>query len=172
MSEREGLPILPHLAGEFYTWLWWRSEAQENRFDLGGDVGPVELWVDERLAFRTAGDTKVVAVLTGDNPSTALEARAALVGGKVVHELRFGMRRDDREFLFTLKGAAMDLQGVKLPQVLADGAEEALFDRMFHYDELCHVLAAFYTEFARIRTTEGWKDDVLPGLQAWMEGRA
>ena len=80
MSEQDGLPVLPHLAGEFYTWLWWSSEVQGAVFSLPDPVGQIELWVDERLAFRNADDTKVTAVMTGEAPSTSLEARAALAG--------------------------------------------------------------------------------------------
>jgi hypothetical protein len=67
-------------------------------------VGAIHLWVDDRLAFRRPEDTKVTAVMTGENPAASLEARAALAGGKVLQEIRVGLRRDDREFFFTLKG--------------------------------------------------------------------
>ena len=60
MSEdADRLPVVPHITGEFYTWLWWASEQQRAVFDLPEPVGRVELWVDERLAFRNPEDTKV-----------------------------------------------------------------------------------------------------------------
>ena len=36
--------------------------------------------------------------MTGDNPAATLEARAALAGGKILQEIRVGIRRDDREY--------------------------------------------------------------------------
>jgi hypothetical protein len=170
MSGNDGTPLVPHVAAEFYAWLWWESEKREGAFELGGDVGRVVLWVDDRIAFRRPGESRVSAVLTGENPATSLEARAALAGGKVLQELRIGMRRDDREFLLTLRGPGMDLTGIRLPQVIADGKDEVLYDRMFLYDEVCFVLAALMREFAAARTHEDWRAQTLPALVAWVGG--
>ena len=166
----DGLPILPHLAGEFYAWLWWASEVQGAVFDLGDPVGQIELWVDARLAFRNADDTKVTAVMTGEAPSTSLEARAALAGGKVLNELRVGVRRDDREFTVTLKGPAMHTTGLKLPQVMSEGKDEVLYDRMFLYSELMLVITGLYRTFAEKRISGEWEQDVLPSLRRWIGG--
>src|SRR5690554_4355185 len=148
MAEQgEGLPILPHVAGEFYTWLWWASEANGAVFDLPDPVGRVDVWVDERLAFRNPDDTRVSAVMTGENPSATLEARAALAGGKVLQDLRIGVRRDDREYFVTLKGPAVHFQALKLPQVVTDGGEEVIFERMHLYEELNMVIGALFRSF-------------------------
>ena len=114
----DGLPVLPHIAGEFYVWLWWASEIQSAQFHLDDPVGIIDLWVDERLAFRIVGETKVTAVMTGEASSTSLEARAALAGGKILQEIRIFLRRDDREFSVTLKGPEMHSTAVKLPNSL------------------------------------------------------
>jgi hypothetical protein len=160
------------MAGEFYAWLWWASERRGSSFELGSPVGQVDVWVDERLAFRNADDTKVNAVMTGENPAASLEARAALAGGKVLQEIRLGIRREDREFFVTLKGPSMHLTALKLPQVVTEGGEEVVFERVHLYDELCFVLGALMQQFARQRTGSEWQDEVLPGLHAWILGRA
>jgi len=172
MSDGEGLPILPHTAGEFYAWLWWASERQGATFDLPEPVGRIDLWVDERLAFRTPDDTKLIAVMTGENPAATLEARAALANGKVLQEMRVGVRRDDREFLLTFKGPAAHLQAARLPQVVDEGGEEVLYDRIHLYEELCFIVAGLFREFARVRTSGDWADEVLPALQGWILGRS
>lgn len=169
-ADTEGLPILPHLAGEFYTWLWWTSEEQQGAFDLADPVGRVDLWVDQRLAFRNPNDNRITAVMTGENPSTTLEARAALAGGKVLQELRIGLRRDDREFFATLKGPAMHLAGLKLPQVVNEGGEEVLYDRMHLYEELCFILAGLVQQYADARNGPHWDDTVFPRLRGWIIG--
>lgn len=172
MSEAaEGLPVIPHITGEFYTWLWWSSETQRAVFDLPDPIGRVELWVDERLAFRSPEDTKVVAIMTGDNPAATLEARAALAGGKVLHEIRVGIRRDDREYYATLKGPQAHMTALKLPQVVTEGGEEVLYERVHLYEEICFVLAGLFREFARLRTGSAWQSDVQPALQSWILGR-
>ena len=172
MSEAEGLPILPHTAGEFYAWLWWASERQGGTFDLADPVGRIDLWMDDRLAFRQPDDTKLIAVMTGDNPSTTLEARAALADGKVLQEVRVGIRRDEREFLVTFKGPAAHLHAVRLPQVVADGGEEVLHDRIHLYEELCLIVTGLFQEFATVRTSATWGDEVLPALNGWILGRS
>ena len=98
------------------------------------------------------------------------EARAALAGGKVLNELRVGFRRDDREFTVTLKRPAMHITGAKLPQVVSDGVDEILYDRMFLYGELSMVLAALYDAFAEKRVSSEWDSEVLPGLRRWIGG--
>ena len=171
MSDAEGLPIVPHIASEFYTWLWWASERQGSSFDLGAPYGTVDLWVDERLAFRNVDDTRISAVMTGENPAAALEARAALAGGKVLQDIRIGVRREDREYFVTLKGPAMHFTGLKLPQVVKDGGEEVVYERIHLYDELCFVLTGSLPRFTRVRTSPEWDSDVLPGLHDWILGR-
>ncbi|TNE89963.1 MAG: hypothetical protein EP330_09910 [Deltaproteobacteria bacterium] len=164
----EGRPILPHQAAEFYTWLWWSSERNEGVFDLGDPLGRVDVWVDERLAFRTPGDSKVTAVLTGDNPSATLEARAALAGGKVLEELRLGIRRDDREYAITLKGAPMHFTRLKLPQVLLEGEDSVIYDRMHLYEEVESVIGALFRQFAGVRSEGDWESTTLQHIRKWI----
>ena len=164
-AEVEALPIPPHLASEFYLWLWWSTEERATIFDLGGKVGRIDLWVDDRLAFRNPSEAKVTAVMTGENPADTLEARAALAGGKVVNELRLHLRRGDHEYTFTLKGPAIDVVQAKLPQVVR--GEEAIYDRMFLYEELCFVLQALLRQFAAVRASEAWEARLLPAIRHW-----
>ena len=164
----EPTPALPHLAGEFLLWLWWTSERQSGHLDLGEPLGATDLWMDTRLAFRAPGEGKAAAVLTGENPSTALEARAALVGGKVVQEVRMGLRHEEKEFFVTLKSPNLDLAGVKLPQVVKGTGEEALYDRMFLYEELVALIWALFGRFAQIRADSAWQERILPELETWV----
>jgi hypothetical protein len=167
----DGLPIPPHLAGEFYVWLWWASEDRGGTFDLGDPIGRVDVWVDDRLAFRQPGENRISAVMTGENPSTTLESRAALAGGKVLQELRVGIRRDEREFSLTLKGPPMHFSQVKLPQVVSEGGEEAMLDRMHLYEEISAVVAGLFRVYTRARVAAEWNDDDLPALRRWVVGQ-
>lgn len=168
MSAAEVTPIPAHVAGELYVWLWWASEQSGGAFDLPDPVGRITLWVDDRLAFRRPDDSKVTAVITGENPSTTLEARAALAGGKVLQELRIGLRRDDREFFVTLKGPAMGLGGLKVPAVLGDARTEAVQDRMFLYEELALVLSGLLAHFGALRTSPAWGREIVPAMRRWL----
>ncbi len=167
MSE-QATPIPAHLGSEFLLWLWYTSEVQQGRFDLAAPAGRVDVWVDDRLAFRQPTDLKVTAVVTGENPALAPEARAALVGGKVLQDLRLGIKRDDREYAVTLRGAALDVAALKLPQALADRTDEAVADRMFLVEELQLVVAALFTAFASARGTDAWTRQTVPAIRTWL----
>ena len=166
----EETPALPHLASEFFTWAWYASEREEGRIDLGDDVGSIDFWVDARLSFRGPDEERARAILTGENPSATLEARAALAGGKVVQDVRLGLRREDREYSVTLKGVHFDLQAVKLPTECKGPEDEALYERMYLYEDLWFVLSALYTRFAGERASVEWDSVHLPAMRAWAAG--
>lgn len=165
-TEMEGAP--PHVAAEFYLWLWYRSEVGRGHLDFGGEAGEVDFWVDDRIAFRAVGEDRVSAVLTGDNPSTTPEARAALAGGKVLREIKLAVRRADREYTVSLKGARVEVGGAKLPGLVKGGDEaELVYERFFLYEELHFVIAQLFRAFAAERTGEEWRERVLPDLRRW-----
>jgi hypothetical protein len=166
---QDALPVPPFLAAEFYLWLWWRSEEQGGVFDFGEPVGRIDLWMDDRLAFRRPGDKKVTAVMTGENPAEALEAKAALYGGKVLQEVRIRIKRDDRDFVVTLKGPELYLTRVSLPQALAEGEGEAVLDRIYLLDELTFMIRALFTTFSEERVQTSWVTEVEPALRRWVE---
>jgi hypothetical protein len=164
-QEYQGAP--PHVASEFFLWLWYRSETGQGRVDLG-ESGAVDFWVDDRIAFRAVGEEKVSAVMTGENPSTTPEAHAALAGGKVIRDVRLAIRREDREYAVTLKGPRVEIAGVKLPALVKSGDDgEVLYERMFLYEELHFVLAGLFRAFAETRCAADWKDTTLADLRRW-----
>lgn len=167
----EATPIPPHLASEFYLWLWWTSERDGSRFALPDPVGPIDAWVVDRLAFRNPADTKVTALMTGENAPATPEARAALAGGKVLQDVKIGLRRDDREFELTLKGPAVHVSGLKLPAAGGgEGEAGAMLERFFLYEEAVFLLRGLFQAFARERTGPGWRASVEPALRAWLGG--
>ena len=168
-QEYQGAP--PHVASEFYLWLWYRSETGQGRIDLG-ESGAVDFWVDDRISFRAVGEERVSAVMTGENPSTTPEAHAALAGGKVIRDVRLALRREDREYFVTLKGPRIEVSGAKLPALVKSGDEgEVLYERMFLYEELHFVLAALFRSFSEARCAADWSAATLPDLRRWVAVR-
>jgi hypothetical protein len=173
-EENEGTP--PHVAAEFFLWLWYQSETGQGRVDLGETGGSVEFWVDDRIAFRAVGEDKVSAIMTGENPSLTPEARAALAGGKVLRDVRLALRREDREYTVTLKAPRIEIAAAKLPALVKSGDEaEILYERMFLYEELHFMLGGLFRAFSDARCADDWQGRVLPDLRRWVasgSGRA
>ena len=182
MDRSEGLPIPSHVGPMFLLWLWWKAEtgngyynfkADESEDDVDIDtLASIDLWVDERIALRNPDETKVVTVLTGENPSAAPESKVALSAGKVIHELRLGIRRDDREFYFTLKGPSLSLHNAKLPQIITEssGTEVAL-DRLALLIELEWVISLLFNDYAHERLSKDWRTDTAKTIVEWMNQR-
>ncbi|MCB9781097.1 MAG: hypothetical protein H6742_21195 [Alphaproteobacteria bacterium] len=165
-------PALPHLATEFFAWLWYASERDGGTFVLPGTEGVFLFWVDDRLSFRLPDEDKARAVLTGESAAATLEARAALAGGKVVRDLRLALKREEREYSVTLRGVHLDLQGAKLPAELGakDETSEVLYERMFLLDELWFMVGALYRRFAAERTSDDWRSAHLAAMRRWAGG--
>jgi hypothetical protein len=163
--------VMEHVACEFLAWVWFESERTGGRMDLGDPLGVVDVWVDERLAFRDSTDDRPRAILTGENPSQTLEARAALAGGKLLRELQLGIRREERDYSVTLKGSLLDFCGVKLPPGEAED-ESLIYDRMFFYEELHLVLSRLLQRFAETRTSEEWEQGTKAAIEEWIAGGA
>jgi hypothetical protein len=163
MSENPA--ALPHLTAEFFVWLWFASEREGGTMDVGEDIGLMDFWVDERLSFRSPGDDKPRAVLTGENTSSSAEARAALASGKVVRDLKIHLRRGENEYSVTLRGDHLDVCGLKFPQHAVDGEDELLYERMFLYEDVWGAIRALYRCFARERVSEGWHRVTLPAIR-------
>ena len=166
----EATPALPHLSAEFFIWLWYASERDGGTMIPSEEYGVIDVWVEERLSFRAPDEDRPRAVVTGADTAHALEARAALAGGKVVRDLQLHLRREEREYTLILRGVHLDLVGVKLPPHAADGEDALLYERMFLYEEVWGIVGQLYRCFARERTAPMWTSETLPTMHAWVAG--
>lgn len=152
-----------HVVHDFLAWLWYMAETRGTA-PISDDEN-VTLWVDTRMAFRSVGDLKPSAVLTGESPSASPEARAALRGGKVIDELRVSLRRQDREYLVTLRGG-LQFHQAKLPAAVRGGDfAEMLYERMFLYEELQFIVAHLFQRFAQARVSTAWGEHIAPDMR-------
>ena len=109
------------------------------------------------------------AVLTGADTARAAEAKAALAAGKVIKEVRLRIQWADREYGVTLKGARLDVEGLVLPPLPEDGDEQdRLMARMEAIEALWAVLGALYRRFAEVRVSDGWHQEIVPGVEQWL----
>lgn len=154
------------LTSHFLHWFWWRSEQNACVFALEPQ-GNVDAWVDSRVLLESKSGTSDKALLTGENPSGTREARAALVGGKIPSEIRMGIRRDNLEYLVTIRGMYLDLASIKLPISSGEDLEETVRIRALAYEDLFALITSLVRMFAEERTDDTWNTEIAPAMKTW-----
>lgn len=163
--------LLPHTLSDFLLWLWWKSETQEGRFETP-DAGIIDAWVDDRVVTREEA-SKRRSTLQAEHVSQERAAGAALLSGQVVTEARIGLRREGREYTFTLKGSGFTLATAKLPTECKGAEDEVLYERMYLYEDLVFALGELYRLFLAERLdAHGWAAWSAPSMQAWAAAMA
>lgn len=153
--------VPPFLISEFLAWVWFCSDSGLNT------VGDFSFWVGERLSFRTMVSDKASITMTGESPAQSPEARLAFLRGKVLRDMRIGIRKDDREYEVTL-AANLSLKSSKLPiQVKGGPLEEQVYDVAFLYEELTSMVREMFCEFARQRTDSAEWPLYEASIQQW-----
>lgn len=158
---------------EFLTWLWYRSEEGGGDLHLR-EVGPVALWIEDRLVLGSLDSESKENILKEGDVSRSAEAAAALSVGKKVLEARFGLIRDDREWSFVVKGDTLDVTGVRMPRVLAEEDDDwhaTALVRLALVRECLDILDALFAEFLELRRSDAWSREALPAMVRWVEAK-
>lgn len=162
------------LGAEFLTWLWFRSEHDENftvgEMDTGESLEPFELYFDDKLTVGSAIVNAQENLFKGGHPSSSLEARTALKLGKLAHEAKVRIMRGTQEWSFVLRAENIAVSGVKLPAVLSREEDDRFYERMFLQEELDHMIKGLFAVFLRRRLADSWESVDLPAIQAWIRG--
>lgn len=162
------------LGREFLVWLWFKSEIDEGRFDLG-ELGYAELWFDRKIVLQSETDegTEKIAC-SGDNPDLK-EARFALTKNKQIIEAMLKLMIGDHEWSFVLDSTWMNFKSFKTPKVLMDKEEdpEGLFyEKFFLLEKAVNAIDSIFSIFVKLRTSPEWEKEELPALQKWInEGK-
>ena len=155
-----------HLAPEFMLWLWWRSERDDGMFALGGELGDVEVWQDDRMVLASSAVNAQTDTFRGGHPATSAEAREALRLGKLPIQAKVGVVRGAQRWDATIKAHDLGLSGVKIPAVLSREDDELLAERMLLLGQLCAVLDALMVAFVRERKAADWPA-THEAIRAW-----
>lgn len=158
------------LGPEFLTWLWYESEQREGVFDLGGELGEIELWFDDKLVVSSPSVNAQENFFKGGHPTTSLEARTALRLGKLASQAAIRIVRGGQEWSFTLKAHDLSVAGVKLPAVLSKEDDDRFYERMLLLEQLDGMLKGLYGRFLKRRVSRDWGEEDLPAIRAWVAG--
>ena len=153
---------------EFLTWLWYRSELQQGVFDAGGEIGPFELFFDDKLTIASPAVNAQENHFKGGHPATSAEARLALKLGKLASEARLKVQRASQEWSFSLKADRLEPSSVRIPAVLSREDDEVLNERMVLLEQLDAMLKALLRQFLVLRTSPEWESTELPAVRAWV----
>lgn len=165
------LTRVPFLAHEFMLWLWFFSEKNFGSFNLS--IGPVDLWVDDKMTFLSAHDTKATNTFSGGAPSTIPETKLSLLSGKVIQEMRIGIRQGSLEWALSIKSKSGDivLNQIKIPAIIKSGIDEMLLERMALIENIEKVFAELFQQFFEARIDKNyWQKKVLKDMKNWIIG--
>lgn len=155
-----------HLAPEFMLWLWWRSERDNGAFALGGEIGDVEVWQDDRMVLASSAVNAQTDTFRGGHPATSAEAREALRLGKLPIQAKVGIVRASQRWDATIKAHDLALSGVKIPAVLSREDDTMLAERMALLGQICEVFDALLVEFIGERMARAWPA-THEAIRAW-----
>ena len=159
------------LGVEFLTWLWYQEELNEGIFQLGGELGEIEVWFEDKLTMGSTAIDEQQDVFKGGRPSTSPEARSALKLGKMAQNARLRIVQGEQEWQLTLKAEPLSMSAIKLPEVLAKEPHAHFFERMFLLEHLDRLFKALFQSFLELRLSSEWTQKTLIDLQTWVAQR-
>ena len=102
------------------------------------------------------------------------EARLGLATGKKVHRALVRMEMDGEAWQAVIKADDFSVNSLKTPVVESDREDDdpdALFlEKMFLVERFLGCFDAVYAEFAELRASSAW-DDELRKFRAWLKSR-
>ena len=164
-----------YLGTEFLLWLWFRSETNNGRFDLGdGEV--VELWFDRKIVLQSETDEGIEKITcSGDNPHLR-EARFALTENKQITEVMLKLIIGENTWSFILDSKWMNFKSFKSPKVMLDTDEDPdglFYEKFLLIEQAVAAVNAVYAAFIKARTSPEWETEEIPAIRRWIgEGRS
>lgn len=157
------------LGAEFITWLWFCEITNGGTFDLGGELGQVEVVFDDRLTMSSTALDEQEDSFKGGRPTMSIEAQVALRLGKLARQAKISVTQGDQEWQLVLKSAPLMMSAIKLPETTAQGGTAQFYERMFLLEHLERLYKALYQLFLEERLSARWDDEILPQLHQWVE---
>jgi hypothetical protein len=159
------------LGAEFLTWLWYQEEVGGGQFQLGGDLGDIELSFEDKLTMGSTALDEQQDSFKGGRPTASPEARAALKLGKQAQSASLRLTQGEQEWRFTLKAEPLMMSAVRLPEVLADDPKAQFHERMLLLETLDRLYRALFKLFLEERLSAEWATEHLPAIQSWAARR-
>ncbi|RDB35104.1 hypothetical protein [Spirobacillus cienkowskii] len=157
------------LGKEFLTWLWFKSETQNHKLNIG-KFGTFHLYIDDKIVLSSTSGSVRENCLKGGTPAYAHEAGSALETGKLVHEAKFILQNADKQWTFTLSGENLTLRTVRLPAMSETDSTVHIAQRIESANMLTNVIDELFKTFIDLRVSEKFAEE-LTQIRNWIENK-
>ncbi len=152
------------LGRDFLTWLWFKSEVQNNIFKTpqGEEFA---LYLGQKVVVEGGeGESKEKAVCSG-MMSRLQEAKQGLRTGKKVVQARLTVEQDSNTWSLQVNSSCLSLSGIKTPGMevrIQEGEDpDSIFlEKMFLLEKSIYFIEVVYAEFLQLRLSHEWPGEV------------
>ena len=160
-----------HFGELFLLWLWYHSDIDDTIFYLS-DGSLLTLAIDNQIVLEAKLTEAEKTVLSGGAPADSREAFEALRQGKVLSQAKMRVQREEKEWVFTLNGAKLELSGLKIPALMTKADDDKLFERQALIEDVDALIRGLYDKFLLVRLDpDGWKIEE-ENLLDWIRRRS
>jgi hypothetical protein len=170
------------LSREFLVWLWYVAETKSEGLELksvhtaGQKKYDVQVWIDDKAVFEALDGNLQVCALKGGDPVSSPEADVALKSGKLLKEVRLGLRVEGvGDYRVVLGGAGLPFKSLVLPQnedVLEEVSEDDLLIRRLGLMQIFHaVFDSLFKTFLDERISKKWDEEICQNIRDWIAER-
>jgi hypothetical protein len=169
----EGLSFLQtnrtFLGREFLTWLWFVTETNNHEVNIPGH-GKFQLYVDDKLVLTATSGAAHENTLKGGTPAFAAEAKSALMSGKLVHEAKFILQADDKQWMWSMKAEDLALRGLRVPSVTEPDAASHMAKRLQHMQVLSDAIDHLFKTYSDLRMSEEFGNEAAR-MSKWIAAK-
>jgi len=159
------------LGNEFLTWLWYAIETDTETIRRS-DPDFLDLDVGNRMVLENRlANGKENITIKGDAAGLE-EALLSLRKGALITEMHLIYKSGTLEWQFAIKGENLSFSGLKLPEIgaieSADDKEGVILEKIFLYDKPFQVIDKLFQIFIKIRLSDEWLNEIIPGMKKWL----
>ncbi len=159
------------LGPDFLTWLWYRSEKQNNVFET--EKGEeFSLYLGQKIVVQGGeGESLEKAVCSG-MLSRLQEAKLGLRSGKKVTQARVLLEQDSNAWSVQIDSTGFTWSGFKTPKVdvreqEGDDLDGIFLEKLYLVEKAVLFIDAVYAQFLSLRLSSEWPEEVN-GFKQWL----
>jgi hypothetical protein len=159
------------LGEEFLTWLWFQIDTDPHLFKTF-DHEVTSFHIGNRIVLENRKTENIERIIIKGDDAGFEEGIMALKKGALVTELNLVFHSNQQEWKFTIKGESLNLSGVRTPKTGLSESDEDLegfvIEKAYHYDKIISFLEKLYTNYIKLRISDGWKKNEVVQIRKWI----